>query len=74
MDLKKEYDTIDWHGMWKMLRVYGFVEKLMKAVQNSHVDSRAFVRVGNDVSEWILVNVGFIQGCVMSPCLFSEHI
>ena len=23
MDLEKAYDTIDWHCMWQMLRVYG---------------------------------------------------
>ena len=25
MDLEKAYDTIDRHGMWQMLRVYGVV-------------------------------------------------
>ena len=45
-------------------------EKLLKAVQSFYVDSRACVRVGNDVSEWFPVNVGLRQGCVMSPwCL-----
>ena len=39
-------------GMWKMLRVYGVEGKLLKAVQSFYVDSRARVRVGNDVSEW----------------------
>ena len=50
------YDTIDQHGMWQMLRVYGVGGKLLKAVQNFYVDSRACVRVGNDVSEWFPVN------------------
>ena len=39
MDLEKAYDTIDRHGMWKMLRVYGVEEKLLKAVQSFYVDS-----------------------------------
>ena len=47
-----------------MLRVYGVGGKLLKAVQSFYVDSRACVRVGNDVSEWFPV-----QGCVMSPWL-----
>ena len=50
MDLEKSYDTIDRNGMWQMLRVYGVGEKLMKAVQSFYVDSRACVRVGNNVS------------------------
>ena len=29
MDLEKAYDTIDRHGMWQMLRVYGVGAKLL---------------------------------------------
>ena len=43
--------------------------KLLKAVQSFYTDSRARVRVGNDVSEWFQVSVGLRQGCVMSPWL-----
>ena len=71
MDLEKAYDTIDRHGMGQMLRVYVVGGKLLKAVQSFYVDSRACVRVGNDVSEWVPVNVGLRQGCVMSPWLFT---
>ena len=57
MDLEKAYDTIDRHGMLQILRVYGVIGKLLKAVQSFCVDSRAYVRVGNDVSESLPVNV-----------------
>ena len=39
MDLEKAYDTIDLHGMWLMLRVYGVGGRFMKAVQSFYVDS-----------------------------------
>ena len=71
MDLEKAYDTIDRHGMWKMLRMYGVGGKLLKAVQSFYLDSKVCVRVGNCVSEWFPVNVGLIQVCVMSPWLFN---
>ena len=58
MDLEKAYDTIDRHGMWQMLRVYGVRGKLLKAVQSFYEDSRPCVRVGNDVSESFPVNLG----------------
>ena len=74
MDLEKAYDAIDRHGMWQMLRVYAVGGKLLKAVQSFYVASRACVRVGNDVSEWFLVNVGLRQGCVMSPWLFNVYM
>ena len=50
-----------------MLRVYRVGRKLLKAVPSSYIDSRARVRVGNDMSELFPVNVGLRQGCVMSP-------
>ena len=34
MDLEKVYDTIDRHGIWQMLWVYGVGGKLLKAVQS----------------------------------------
>ena len=73
-DSEKAYDTIDCHGMWQMLRVYGVGGKLLKAVQSFYVDSRVCVWVGNDVSEWFPVNVGLRQGCVMSPWLFNVYM
>ena len=60
--------------MWQMLRVYGVGGKLLKAVQNFYVDSRACVGVGNDVNEWFPVNVGLSQGCVMSPWLCNVYM
>ena len=48
--------------------------KLLKAVQSFHVDSRASIRVGNDVSEWFPVNVGLRQGCVIFPLLFNVYM
>ena len=43
-------------------------------MQSFYIDSRACVRVGNDVSEWFPVNVGVRQGCVISPWLFNVYI
>ena len=70
----KAYATIDRYGMWQMLRVYGLGGNLLKAVQSFYVDSRACVRVGNNVNEWFPVNVGLRQGCVMSRWLFNVYI
>ena len=43
-------------------------------MQSFYVDSRACVRVRNDVSEWFPLNVGLRQGCVMSPWLFNVYM
>ena len=56
-----------------MLRVWGVggKKKRKKAVRRFDVESRASVRVGNDVSESFPSNVGWRQGCVMSSWLFG---
>ena len=43
-------------------------------MQSFYLDSRACVRVGNDVSEWFQVNVGLRPGCVISPWLFNVYM
>ena len=71
--LEKAYNTIDRHGMWQMLRVYGVGGKLLKKLQNLYVDSMACLLVGMDVSEWFPVNVGLKHGCVMPQSLFYVY-
>ena len=48
--------------------------KIVEAVQSFYIDSKACVRVGNDMSEWFPVNVGLRQGCVMFPWLFNVYM
>ena len=42
--------------------------------QSFYIDSRACVQVGNDVSEWLRVNVRLRQGCAMSPWVFNVYM
>ena len=72
LHLEKAHDTTDRNGMWHMLRVYG--GKLLKALQNFYVDSKASVSLGMDASEWVMVNVRWRRGCVMSPWLFNVYM
>ena len=48
--------------------------KIVESSAFNNIDSRACVRVGNDVSEWFPVNVGLRQGCLMSPCFFNVYM
>ena len=73
VDLEKAYDTVDRHGMWQMLRVYGIGENLLKAVKSFYVDRKVCVRVENYVSEWFPVNVGLRQSYVKCPWLFNVY-
>ena len=47
----KGYDTIIRHGMWHRVRVYGVGGKLLQAAQSFHVNRRACVILGMNVTE-----------------------
>ena len=74
MDLEKAYDMIDRKGIWQMIRMYGVGGKLLKAVQSFCKENTTCVWVGNDVSEWFLVDGLLRQGCVMSPWMFYVYM
>ena len=74
LDLEKAYDRVDREAMWNVLRLYGVGGRLLRAVKSLYKDSKACVRVGDELSEWFPVRVGLRQGCVMSPWLFNLYI
>ena len=43
--------------MWDVLRLYGVGGRLLRAVKSLYEGSRAYVRLGNQVSEWFPVNL-----------------
>ena len=60
---------------WYHLRI-GFLLLLLLLLLDSRasVDSREYIRLGNDVNERFPGNVGLRQGCVMSPWLFNVYM
>ena len=74
MDLEKAYDRVDRDVLWKGVRLYGVGGKLLKSVQCCYFNSKACVRIGNEVSEWFSANVGVDQCCVMLPWLFNLYM
>ena len=68
------YDRVDRVAMWNLLRIYGIGGRLLQGVKSLYEDSKACVRVGNEMSEWFPVRVGLRQGCVMSPWFFNLYV
>ena len=48
--------------------------KLLEAFQCFYVDSKAYIRIGNEFSEWFFVNVGVRQGCVMTQWMSNMYM
>ena len=40
MDLEKAYDTIDLHGMWQLLRMYGVQRKIVESSAEFYIVRR----------------------------------
>ena len=47
--------------MRNVVRLYGLGGRLLQAVKSLYTDSKACVRVENELSEWIPVQVGLRQ-------------
>ncbi len=54
-----------------MLQIYGVGGQLLKGIQASYREANACVKVGGELSDSFVVEVGVRQGCVMSPWLFN---
>jgi len=54
--------------------MYGLGSKMLNAVTNMYDGSMACVRVNGGLSEWFVISIGVIQGCIMSLWLFNVHM
>ena len=46
---------------------------MLRGVKSWYVGSKAYVRVGNEVSEWFPVRVGLRQGCDVAVAVQSVY-
>lgn len=71
IDFRKAFDSVWRKGLWKVMRYYGYPEKIIRILENAYRDTFAAVRVNGDLSDWFQTIVGVLQGCVLSPLLFN---
>ena len=70
VDYVKAFDSVNWVGMWAVLRAYRVPDRLIRAIRALYEHSRAFVRTADGDSDWFEFMRGVKQGCCMSPFLF----
>jgi exonuclease III len=72
IDLTKAYDKVNRELLWKLLRLYGIPEELVRIIISFHEGAVAKLRFNGAVQqEEIRLQRGLKQGSVLSPVLFN---
>ena len=51
----------------------GIPDHLTCLLRNLYAGQEATVRTGHGTTDWILIEKGVCQGCILSPCLFNLY-
>ena len=60
-----------WH---KLQKFYGLEGKIINILRAMYEEVESSVRVNDNLSEWLSVEKGVKQGCILSPLLFGLFI
>ena len=74
VDFSKAFDTVDRETLWKVLKIYGCPDDLIKLVREFHDGMNGRVSVGGDISDLFEIKHGVKQGCVLAPTLFALYL
>ena len=56
---------------WKILPEMGISDHHMWFLRNLYAGKEATVRTGHGTTDWLQIEKGVRQGCILSPCLFN---
>ena len=77
LDYARAFDCVDHNKLWKSLKEMGIPDHLTCLLRNLYAGQEATVRTGHGTTDWFQIGKGVLQGCILSPCLFTlyaEHI
>ena len=74
VDFRKAFDSVWRKGLWRVLRHYGYPEKIIRILENMYSETLSAVRTNGDLSDFFEATVGVLQGCVLSPLLFNVFL
>lgn len=74
LDVRKAFDRVFRDGLWYKLYEEGVQGKMWRVLRNIYRKVESCVLVGGELSDWINVETGVRQGCVLSPLLYSIFI
>ena len=77
IDYAKAFNCVDHDKLWKALGEMGTPDHLTRLLRNLYVGQESRVRNLYGTTDWLKIEKGVQQGCLLSPCLFNlytEHI
>jgi hypothetical protein len=71
IDFKNAFDSIWSAGLWRVMRLLRYPEKIIRILEDMYEGTFSAVRVRGTLTDWFETIVGVLQGCVLSPVLFN---
>ena len=60
--------------LWKILKEMGTPDHLFCFLRNLYTGQEATVGTGHVKTDWLQIEKGECQGCILSPCLFNLYV
>ena len=73
IDYAKAFDCVDHSKLWEILKEIGVPDHLTCLLRNLYACQEATVRTGHGTTDWLQIQEGVCQGCILSPCLFNLY-
>ena len=73
IDYAKAFDCVDHNKLWKIGKEMGIPDHLTCLLRNLYAGQEATVRTGHGTTDWLQIEKGVHQGCILSPCLFNFY-
>ena len=73
IDCAKDFDYVDHHKLWKILKEMRTLDHLTCLLRNLYAGQEATVRSGHGTTDWFQIRKRVRQACILSPCLFNFY-
>ena len=73
IDYAKAFDCVGHNKLWEILKEMEIPDHLTCLLRNLYAGQEATVRTGHGTREWIQIDKGVHQGCILSSCLFNLY-
>ena len=74
IDYAKAFDYVDHNKLWKGLKEIRIPDHLTCVLRNIYAGLEATTRTLYGTTDWIKIEKGVEQVCLLSPCLFNLYV